>query len=227
MRKVRLRRGLGILISVALVPMMLAAAHAGEHGASTQTGTEVKGNDQQTPLGEETLGNMNRITDSVSDNVGVLSLNQASGNLNNQANVRVFSLNGDPRSRQTIEMREMVTLESTGICSSGGARQNVIEGSLRNNVGITGVNQSAGNLNSQSNNLFLAVGSLVSLSEVELAGVSLSPVNQSEDDVRDRRDVIKGSLSGSRGIVQVTQSSGDRNLQTNNLALSFREIRLR
>ena len=228
MRKVRLRLGLGILISAASIAMILSAANAGEHGASTQTGIDVTGNDQKNPLGEETLGNMSRITDSMSNNVGVLSLNQASGNLNNQANVRVFSWNGDPLSRQTCETAETVTQQSTGICSSGGARQNVIEGSVRNNVGIVGVNQSAGNLNSQSNSLFLAVGGLVSLSEVELAGVSLTPVNQPDDDVvGDRSDVIKGSLSGSQGIIQVSQSSGDMNLQANNLALSFTEIRVR
>ena len=227
MRKVKLRLGLGILISAASIVVILAAAHAGENSPSTQTGAKVKRNEQESPLGEERLGNMSRLTDSMSNNVGVLSLNQASGNLNNQANVRIFSLDRAPRSGQRTETRATVTQESTGICSSGGPRQNVIEGSLRNNVGIIGVNQTAGNLNCQSNTLFVVVGGLVHLSEVDLAEMSLTPVDQPDDDVGDRTDVINGSLSGSRGIVQVSQSSGDSNLQTNNLALSFMEIRVR
>ena len=225
MRKVRLRLGLGLLISAAMIAMLLSAAQAGESRVSIQTGIEVKANDQKSPLGEETLGNMNRITDSLGDNVGVLSVNQASGNLNNQANVRVFSLDGDPCSRQTFEMGKTITLEPTGICSGGGARQNVIEGSLRNNVSITGINQSAGSLNSQSNNFVLAVGGLVSITEADLDDTRASNVSPGESMVSE--DIIRDSLSGSRGIVQITQSAGDMNIIANSLAFSFREIDLR
>ena len=101
----------------------------------------------------------------------------------------------------------------------------MIDGSFKNNRGVAGINQSAGSLNSQSNTLVVGVGGLVSISEGELDHVSPSNMPRKETGVR--QDIIRDSFSASNGIVQVTQSAGDRNIQANNIAFSFREIHLK
>jgi len=237
MRKVK--PGAGFLIAVFLPLMMLCPIQAEEDMTSSQAdpsglshvypgdgsaGTQetrekvIQGN---APC-EDNTENATRIVGSVKGNLGIVSLNQASGNMNNQSNLRVFSLGS---SVQEIQMKRVIGLGSDEVYSIGGPRQNLIEASFQNNSGIMGINQSAGSLNSQSNTLIMAVGGLVSIAEAELDDVSAS--NLLREEAGAREDIIRDSFSNSRGIVQVTQSAGDMNIQANNLAFSFREIHLK
>jgi hypothetical protein len=174
-------------------------------------------------VGEEGAGgNAAWIVGSVRRNAGIASLNQASGNMNNQSNVRAFSLGS---SIQEIHVETVTKLGPADVYSIGGPRESLIDTSLGNSTGIVGINQSAGSLNSQTNTFIMALGGLVSVTEAELAEVSAS--NVFGEETAGRKDVIRDSLSTSRGVVQITQSSGDMNIQANTIAFSFREMCLR
>ena len=159
-------------------------------------------------------------------NTGLINLNQASGNLNNQANLRAIFLSTDPSSVVTLlQLGGSVEVSHNQISSSGAMKQDVIQGSFQDNLGVIGINQAAGSLNSQTNTLALAIGGLVTLSDNELGSVSAS--NTLQDTSGSREDIIRDSFAGSHGIFQVNQSAGDLNVLGNALALSFREINVR
>ncbi len=129
------------------------------------------------------------IVDSGSDNSGILSINQASGNMNNQGNVvavavdvRVVPPDGDggPDGEQFEE--------DTGFAEAQAAAEQInqfssvdsinlffrdaeIVDSINNNAGVVHVNQSAGNMNNQGNALSMSVSFAiggVALSEADL-----------------------------------------------------------
>ena len=69
---------------------------------------------------------------------------------------------------------------------------------MQYNLGIIGINQAAGSLNSQTNTLALAIGGLVTLTEKELGSVSAS--NTLQDSSGSRQDIIENSRAGSHNI---------------------------
>ncbi len=94
-------------------------------------------------------------------------------------------------------------------------RNAIITGSINDNVGGVHVNQSAGNINNQTNVFTAAIGqdAGVALSDVDLAQSNwLNQVNE--------RKVVKtaqitGSITGNSGVVGVNQSSGNMANQAN------------
>lgn len=181
-------------------------------------------------LREENVQATSQLLNSVNQNTGLININQASGNLNNQTNQRVLFFSADPSAGLSIiEMGQSAQVGYNEISSAGGIKQDLIEGSFQNNSGMLGINQASGSLNIQNNTLVLAIGGVVSLSEADLGAVSapntVAPENH--ENRGPREDVIRESFANNQGMVQVIQSAGDLNFQGNALGFSFREINLR
>lgn len=167
------------------------------------------------------------IEGSFDGNLGITSVNQDAGNLNNQANVRVITVLGAGSAASVLDYGGDATVAGNTVYSSGGMRSDTIHDSFDGGRGIVGVNQSGGNLNQQSNVVLLTFGGqpaldgLVVLSDAALA----DEISTSENDPgaidQPRTDSLTDSFEGFRGIAQVTQSSGDLNQISASIGMSF------
>lgn len=166
-----------------------------------------------------------KMVNSANGNSGMVGINQASGDLNNQGNQRVIMLSNDKNAMNRLQLGKISKMESNVITSNGGARQDLIEDSFQNNMGIIGINQSSGDMNSQHNNLVIYMGDAISLNDIELGEIQITNHNHAEEN-SSRSDIITGSFSQTCGLVQVTQSAGDLNILGNNMAISIREVQL-
>ncbi len=173
---------------------------------------------------ERDVISQNLIQDSLQGNRGIVSVNQESGNLNNQANVRVIALAEPGAFLQDVELWGSATKTGNTLISNGGEREDRIEGSFGGGVGIIGVNQSSGNMNQQANVLVLAVGLVLGSEFAALGDSTLGEVsadNVLEGQPASSEDVIIDSFADFRGIAQVAQSSGDLNSAGNFLGVSL------
>jgi hypothetical protein len=160
------------------------------------------------------------------DGRGILSINQASGNLNNQANVRVLAFTDGEGVLYDLSLATSARSIKNTVISYGGEYENRISNSFGGAVGIVGVNQSAGSLNQQVNVVVLGIGvalgpEVVALGDADLGGTI---ADNSVSSGGNRSDIITDSFTGFRGIAQVNQSSGDLNIVTNSVGFSFTRI---
>ena len=157
------------------------------------------------------------VLDSINDNSGVIGVNQSPGNMNNQANMSAMAvIAGD---KQLVEANGFAIQASmfNEIFADRSVNTNTILGSISNNNGIVGVNQSSGNINNQLNSAALAAG-LDSVTNGALGEATLKQVNADNFLVHVavfRSDSISGSINGNAGIVSVNQASGDMVNQAN------------
>jgi len=151
---------------------------------------------------------------------GITSINQASGNMNNQANAVSVAVDGQSSDRTRLFFGGSFA-ESQAAADQKNTRNKIVElgsnstsdiGSV-SGTGIVGVNQASGHMNNQANAVSVAVGlaSGIALSEADLGQVNtwnkvISIVNSSSASIGD----VRGS-----GIVGVNQSSGHMNNQAN------------
>ena len=137
------------------------------------------------------------LTGSILNNTGVVSVNQAVGNMNNQGNAVVVAVdtwppetppppndgeptpNPDPggvaHAQTALDQNMMFnTIVSHDIIY----RNALISGSIISNTGIVGVNQSAGNINNQQNVVTVAVGGggVIALAEADLGQINTGAV---------------------------------------------------
>lgn len=193
---------------------------------------------------------LDTIVGSVLANVGITSVNQASGNMNNQSTVIAFSWDLPPvedppgppgpgqdpgatgfAHAQVAGSQYMLTniVDTINIIF----RDAVIDGSVNSNVGITAVNQSAGNINNQANAISISVSlsNGVALADTALGQFNignLSGTNQHDStavDGQTERNVsklvsINNSISGNLGITQVNQAAGNFANQSNAVAIA-------
>jgi len=164
--------------------------------------------------------------DTFRDGRGILSINQASGNLNNQANVRVLAFADGEGVLYDLSLATSARSIKNTVISYGGEYENRISNSFGGAVGIVGVNQSAGSLNQQVNVVVLGIGvalgpEVVALGDADLGGTI---ADNSVSSGGNRSDIITDSFTGFRGIAQVNQSSGDLNIVTNSVGFSFTRI---
>ena len=160
------------------------------------------------------------------DGRGILSINQASGNINNQANVRVLAFTDGEGVLYDLSLATSARSIKNTVISYGGEYENRISNSFGGAVGIVGVNQSAGSLNQQVNVVVLGIGvalgpEVVALGDADLGGTI---ADNSVSSGGNRSDIITDSFTGFRGIAQVNQSSGDLNIVTNSVGFSFTRI---
>jgi len=155
------------------------------------------------------------------ENQGLYTLNQASGSLNNQANLLLFSLTGGAVELEAFLRQQRDRLGASILNSQ--SRDSII-GSFSGSQGVFMVNQSSGNLNDQSNLMFCSIGGVLLLSEGELEreGPTLPP-GQVVEGGRIREDIIADSFIGASGVGILSQSSGNNNSICNRLGISFRQ----
>lgn len=186
--------------------------------------------------------------DSLNGNSGIVGANQASGSLNNQGNTVAVSVVTGSAEVDVIEeaalnpppvdpeQDERVALPVTFVKGIGAVDQKnldndlltidtsssaLIEGSVNDNAGIVGYNQSPGNFNNQGNAVAIAAGLEgvdVAMAEADLGqlhtGIVLGQFNYVNT------GTISGSISGNDGIVQVNQSAGNMNHQGNVVSIA-------
>ncbi len=164
---------------------------------------------------------------SFQDGRGVLSVNQASGNINNQANVRVLAFAEGEGLVYDLSLATSARSIKNTVISSGGDYEDRISNSFGGGVGIVGINQSAGSLNQQMNVVVLGIGVALGSEAVVLGDAALGETiadNSISGVSANRADIITDSFTGFRGIAQVNQSSGDLNMLGNTVGFFFTRI---
>jgi hypothetical protein len=167
------------------------------------------------------------LKDAANSNSGVLSINQAAGNMNNQGNavsVAFDSPDQEPTSNRgfadATAAAHQVMLDNTINSRNIGYRRTEMTGSMNGNNGIVHANQAAGNINNQANSVSIAVSLApgVALSEADLGQVNRGN-SVKEVDVN-KSASVSNSLNGNIGIVGVNQASGNNANQANVVAFS-------
>lgn len=192
------------------------------------------------------------INNSINGNTGAVAVNQAAGNMNNQANAVTAAVDssepvippdgteppgppttpgGYAQAQASVDQRMGVTKTLDGEEYVIGYLPNIIntvnvvfrdadmDGSVNHNLGIVQVNQSAGNINNQSNavTLALALSGGVALSEADLGQANAHNQVHEQDVIKNAE--IADSVNGNFGIVGVNQTSGNFANQANVVAL--------
>jgi hypothetical protein len=186
------------------------------------------------------------IVQSANLNSGILNINQAAGNMNNQASavsvsVDLRTTDGDgtplppaPGSRgfaEALAANEQINTSSNVRTINLFFRDALIDRSFNMNSGIIHANQGTGNMANQANDVAMAVSFAiggVALSEADLGQTnSLTDVQESDEfgDVNDgigihKTATIRGSINGNAGIVGINQSSGNFANQANKVAFA-------
>jgi hypothetical protein len=175
----------------------------------------------------------NTIQDSILFNVGIVGVNQDSGNMNNQANaiaVAVVDVTGVGAFANPQAAAEQVNtgnfvweVDPTIVLR----KADYLINAVNNNTGIVGVNQSVGNMNNQGNAVAVAAGLLrdtVGGVVIALAEADLGQVNAENivlEQATQKLDWIQDSINTNHGIISVNQSAGNMNNQGNVVAISF------
>lgn len=184
-----------------------------------------------------------QIVDSLTDNNGVIDVNQAAGNMNNQANAVAISVddrNITPDNPDT-SFKEGQSFADAQAAVEQDNNDNpvdatnlieksvLIEGSLNDNAGVVHANQSSGNMYNQANSLAMAVGfgdGGVALAEAALGQVNTN--NQvfeageqgAESAIINKLATITESVNGNSGVVGVNQGTGNMGNQANVVAFA-------
>jgi hypothetical protein len=176
------------------------------------------------------------IIGSVLGNTGITNVNQAVGNLNNQGNVVAVAVDydvpesGEPptpgaggfaNAQASVDQKVGALGAENGVNSYNLLyRDSLISGSIKRNIGITSVNQAAGQLNNQANTTAIAVclRGAVALSEADLGQeISQSFVHEANTV---KTAVIYDSVVANQGVTFVNQTSGNLGNQSNTLSLA-------
>ena len=162
-----------------------------------------------------------------SGNSGVLSINQAAGDGNLQANLRNLAISTDTAHANTAAQQR---LSASGSPHAGSDSAIIAADSLRNNVGLVGINQSAGQANQSANSLSLAIGGhsayaggAIAAQDSVLQSAATGPAVRNETSAnsgQEQQTVISDSaFQGSRGVIQLNQIAGNLNQAVNALAI--------
>jgi hypothetical protein len=173
-------------------------------------------------LQESDSSSTTSLINSYEASIGLFSLNQASGSLNNQSNMALVTFTPG---ESLIVIQGDSLHETTGntIQYSGTIeRQSLIENSFENSQGLFMVNQSPGNLNSQSNRFIFSMDNALVLGDAELAQqTGGNVINYDADATVVKKDMVADSFSGTTGVGMISQSSGDLNMIQNTVGISF------
>lgn len=162
---------------------------------------------------------------------GIIAVNQEAGNLNNQTNVFVVSgiagLGGANLSEAALVTG--VRSEGNTVVSAGGDREDRIQVSFYDSSGVVGINQSAGNLNQQSNLLVLTEATApvdglfraLTFSALEEVVANNQVTVEPTSGEGLRRDFMHASFVDFKGLAQINQSAGDLNVVQNGMLVSL------
>ena len=150
---------------------------------------------------------------------GNLAVNQAAGDLQQQANARAIAAGHGANATTQIRQR-LRTVVDPRI----DARSSIQGDSFSQGNGVLGVNQSAGASNQQANALRISIGSQPqSIDDSVLMQQNVALLNNSDpaDPNLGSRQVTTGNqaFTGSRGVIQLNQSAGVGNRTANTLSV--------
>lgn len=150
---------------------------------------------------------------------GNLSVNQAAGDQQQQANARAFA--SGPEAGATTQIRQRLNAPAT---SAMDARATIQGDAFSNGSGALGVNQSAGANTQQANALSISLGAQPqSIDDSVLMQQNVALLNNSGpiDTSTGHRQVTTSdqAFTGSRGVIQLNQSAGVGNRMANTLSI--------
>ncbi len=176
-----------------------------------------------------------QIFSSGNSNAGVVTTNQAAGNMNNQGNAISIAIDeptppsetpgetGFAEAQAAVDQRNLANLvDSINILF----REATIDGSYNDNAGVVHVNQSPGNMNNQANALSIAVSfdGGVALAESDLG--QFNTANTVLETNVTKTATITGSVNNNTGVVGVNQSAGNMANQANVVSIAVAAIAL-
>jgi copper chaperone CopZ len=191
---------------------------------------------------------IDEILQSVNGNSGIVTVNQAAGNNNNQGSVLTAAIDdfgdgtgnggtngtgffGYAEAQAAVDQRNgWVLNEEPGAHDPAPNevdsvailfRESDIVDSINQNLGAVMVNQATGHMNNQANNIVLAV-SFDGLGGVALTEAELG--QETSNNISSESDVIKSvfmvdSVNGNKGVILVNQAGGNMTNQANVLSL--------
>jgi hypothetical protein len=150
---------------------------------------------------------------------GNLSVNQAAGDQQQQANARAIAIGHGASA--TTQIRQRLR---TAVDPAIDARSSIQGDSFSNGNGVLGVNQSAGASNQQANALRISIGTqpqTIDDSVLVQQNVTLIINSDPTDSAPGYRQVATSdqAFTGSRGVVQLNQSAGVGNRTANTLSV--------
>lgn len=150
---------------------------------------------------------------------GNLSVNQAAGDQQQQANARAFALG--PEASATTQIRQRL---NTPAAPTMNARSTIQGDAFSNGSGALGVNQSAGANTQQANALSISIGAQPqTIDDSVLMQQNVALLNNSGpiDTSTGHRQVTTSdqAFTGSRGVIQLNQSAGVGNRMANTLSI--------
>ena len=150
---------------------------------------------------------------------GNLSVNQAAGDQQQQANARAIAIGNNASATTQIRQRLRSQVDPRV-----DARSSIQGDSFSHGNGVLGVNQSAGASNQQANALRISISSQPqSIDDSVLMQQNVTLINDSDptDSAPGNRQVATSdqAFTGSRGVIQLNQSSGVGNRMANTLSV--------
>jgi hypothetical protein len=152
---------------------------------------------------------------------GNLTVNQAAGHLQQQANSRALAGGGAGVATNTVVQRQENLLQRS---SPLDAQASITGDSFSNGSGIVGINQAAGIANQQVNSASVALIAAPQSLDDSVLAQSVTRPNDSASTVptldgERRVDMSNEAFAGSRGVVQLNQSAGIGNRSANHLSI--------
>lgn len=150
---------------------------------------------------------------------GNLSVNQAAGDQQQQANARAFAVG--PEASAITQIRQRL---NTPAASAMDARSSIQGNAFSNGSGALGVNQSAGADTQQANALRISLSAQpqsIDDSVLMQQNVALRNSSDPADSSLGHRQVTTSdqAFTGSRGVIQLNQSAGVGNRMANTLSI--------
>lgn len=150
---------------------------------------------------------------------GVVSINQAAGDLQQQANGRAIAIGSEGGASTHFEQRVLAIVEP-----SRAARATISGSAFADGNGALGLNQAAGAANQQVNAMRISVNALpqsVDDSVLSQQNVALPQNSGTSGATPGNRQVVTSdqAFAGSRGVVQMSQSAGVGNRLANTLTI--------
>lgn len=159
---------------------------------------------------------------------GVLMINQAAGDAQQQVNARAIAIGSGANAHATATTNVKQNTDHLPINPAGMVASASIGGSsFANSNGVVGINQGAGSGNQQINALRITSGLAQGLDDSALAQQSVRPssISGATEPLSAERivSVDDSAFSNSRGVVQLNQSAGVGNRSINSLGIRITE----
>ncbi len=191
--------------------------------ANTLVNAEIKDNSvvKDGSGGLETLAKISN--NAFKNATGIIQVNQAPGNMNNQGNAAAVAvvLGAGPAVTHSSVGEVDVNKDNEAYIYNTTVKDVITDSAFSGVVGVLSVNQAAGNMNNQHNSVAIAAGeAVVALSEADLGQVNAD--NFVEEIGTYKYYIINdNAFEGSHGVISVNQSAGNMNNQSNVVSISF------